>query len=289
MPAARVATDADGAVADVWRATGFGAGDNEDAVTDIRFPGQVFDAESGLHYNQQRYYDPEAGRYVTSDPIGLDGGMNTYAYAYGNPTGLYDPTGEVVPAVYVAGLALAWAITEVTLSIVDFVYFIKTVADPCATIGEKVVAGLGLVAGVALPGGGYGFAINQVAKKYDEAVVGAQKAAERLVQKSSPDFDWVDLTDFRSTHILNRHRNGAGIPDKTEFPSNWSREKTLHEISDVATDPMSRVGTARGGAEKFSGTRDGIDIDVVMYPPSSRHFGKISTAYPTNTPRNPRR
>jgi RHS repeat-associated protein len=59
-----------------------------------RFPGQVFDGESGKHYNYFRDYDPGIGRYSTSDPIGLDGGLNTFGYAKQRPTVLIDPSGE---------------------------------------------------------------------------------------------------------------------------------------------------------------------------------------------------
>jgi RHS repeat-associated protein len=58
----------------------------------IRFPGQWFDEESGLHYNRFRYYDPAAGRYISQDPIGIAGGLNPYAYAP-NPLSYADPFG----------------------------------------------------------------------------------------------------------------------------------------------------------------------------------------------------
>ncbi|SUG28050.1 Teneurin-2 Ten-2; Tenascin-M2; Ten-m2; Protein Odd Oz/ten-m homolog 2 [Salmonella enterica subsp. arizonae] len=58
----------------------------------LRFQGQYFDEESGLHYNRYRYYEPESGRYISADPIGLNGGINLYAYAP-NPLTWIDPLG----------------------------------------------------------------------------------------------------------------------------------------------------------------------------------------------------
>lgn len=61
---------------------------------DLRFPGQQYDAETGLHYNYYRDYEPSTGRYVQSDPIGLEGGLSTFAYVNSQPLKEVDPTGE---------------------------------------------------------------------------------------------------------------------------------------------------------------------------------------------------
>lgn len=80
----------------VWRWEGEAFGDVEahgPMEVNLRFPGQYFDAETGRHYNYFRDYDPAIGRYLTSDPIGLAGGLNTYAYVFNNPLRWVDPLG----------------------------------------------------------------------------------------------------------------------------------------------------------------------------------------------------
>jgi RHS repeat-associated protein len=69
----------------------------------FRFPGQYYDQETGLHYNYFRYYNPQTGRYITPDPIGLEGGINLFSYVQNNPVnfrdrvGLLDRVDEVFP------------------------------------------------------------------------------------------------------------------------------------------------------------------------------------------------
>jgi RHS repeat-associated protein len=72
----------------LWGTTAWTGG----AQTPLRFPGQYADAETGLHYNQHRYYDPAAGVYLTPDPLGLAAAPNPHSYV-ANPQILADPLG----------------------------------------------------------------------------------------------------------------------------------------------------------------------------------------------------
>ena len=65
---------------------------DEQVINNHRFQGQYYDAETSLHYNTFRYYDPELGRFISQDPIGLMGGINLYQYAP-NPVEWVDPLG----------------------------------------------------------------------------------------------------------------------------------------------------------------------------------------------------
>ena len=60
-------------------------------TNNLHGPGQYHDAETGLYYNLNRYYDPATGRYLSTDPI--EDGLNLYAYCFNNPDNLMDPEG----------------------------------------------------------------------------------------------------------------------------------------------------------------------------------------------------
>jgi len=97
----RAISDPQGVTVWRWEGEPFGVtladedpdGDGVKFVFNGRFSGQYYDDETGLYYNYHRYYDPATGRYITSDPIGLAGGLNTYIYVTENPLAFVDRVG----------------------------------------------------------------------------------------------------------------------------------------------------------------------------------------------------
>jgi RHS repeat-associated protein len=116
----RLATNSAGTTVWRWEGEAFGntvpsEDPDQDGTTttvNLRFPGQYYDQETGLHYNWNRYYDPKLGRYITSDPVGLRGGLNSYTYTGSNPLRWSDAKGLVLddwePSGSIDGDPLAW-------------------------------------------------------------------------------------------------------------------------------------------------------------------------------------
>jgi RHS repeat-associated protein len=90
----RFATNTGGTQVWAWTNDAFGTSTPAGSATvNLRMPGQYFDSESGLFYNWNRYYYPAIGRYISSDPIGIDGGLNTFNYANVSPVMFVDLEG----------------------------------------------------------------------------------------------------------------------------------------------------------------------------------------------------
>jgi RHS repeat-associated protein len=258
-----------------------------------KFTGKQRDYESGLDYFGARYLGGgnNLGRFMTPDPAGSDAAdlstpqtWNMYAYTRNNPTTFTDPNGLCTDNAtgQDTGHGWLWCAAH-ALGLVE-------------TQPEQVQDARNFFTKSEVFQNGQYIDPNKLSDKdilnafqtfnadwQRVANLGGNPAG--VLGASSPNF--VDLTDPQArTHILEGdqtgggHRPGTGLSGKSEFPSGWSDEKILNEVSDVATDPASRV-TTQGTDKVIEGTREGVDIRVVV------RNNRIVTAYPTNTPRNP--
>jgi len=235
------------------------------------YTGKPHDDVTGLTYFGGRNFDPELGRFVSIDPVAFTEAnamsFNRYLYVNNNPYKYVDPDGEFLN--FVVKFALDVAIN---------------VAVNYITTGEMNVGGALKESAMGILNPFPGKALGKLAmhaKKVDKVTPDPRVAAAANKH--------VDLSSAqRRKHILDSdatgggHRHGTGKPGKSEFPKDWSDDKIMHEISDVATDPKLKSKVLKGGRTATNGTRDGVDIRVIQ-----EKGGDIVSGYPTNLPRNP--
>ncbi len=262
--------------------------------------GERTDPETGLTYLHARYYDASLGRFLSPDWWDVsDPGVGTdrYGYSMGDPVNKSDPNGhsactdsggsksdcsearERAEEMKRRGEAQVRAAfrdddgdRDVAEALFQLFLGVAAIRTADATIAATSDDPMQIV----------------------EAAVGAATGAKisTVVKAGQTSGSSRSLVDTRgATHILSGdpnggggHRYGTGRSGKSEFPKNWSDDRILDEVSDVATDPAVRWSApdARGYING-TGVRGGIEIKVVV----DTRQGRIVTAYPVNTPRNP--
>ncbi len=123
----------------VWEAkySSFGEAEVEAVSTgtnNLRFPGQYFDQETGLHYNRLRYYDYQIGRYLRSDPLKFIEAIDLYTYVANNPLIFADPLGLELIQVNLPGLGNAYLDDSVSKIVNDWVSNINNDKECCVNV-----------------------------------------------------------------------------------------------------------------------------------------------------------
>jgi RHS repeat-associated protein len=178
------------------------------------YPGQYFDEETGLHYNWQRYYDPETGRYTKTDPVGFDGGdTNLYRYALNSPQNLFDQLGLKYAEAYgAAGVVVGGTAALAGSVVLD-----------AATFGVNILATPGEVAAAAAIGGAIGYTAGSIVdyvlnKNKQEPCPSAPPASKPSLDdmKNNPPThpEYNPPKNWNGAKVKNPNGAGSGWPDR---------------------------------------------------------------------------
>ena len=218
-------------------------------TNNLRFPGQYYDSETGLHYNWQRYFDPKRGQYTQVDPIGFSAGdENLYRYTFNNSLNSIDPDGQIVPLI-IAGVVVVWGAVEVGLSIWDLITTVQTWLDPCEKLSTKLTTTGLFFVGMVAPGGGYG----TIGKKGLNKLrtfrhYGYAKDAEKFKKG-------LDVKSH-ATHARGRPMKGTTAQEKLDLrhskpPDAYYKVKVGSETPMENRSPVPSKYGHKGGGEQY--------------------------------------
>ena len=236
----RLATDSAQAPAWQWFERPFGTGPPYGTATvNLRMPGQYFDAETGLHHNRFRTYDPNSGRYLEADPISLAGGLNPYAYVGNNPLAASDPDGLIL-----------WTVFNIFMSIHDIHDLFRMGMAEWAETGAlraTLREGAELAASQLIPGG---------------PVFRRLSKAGKLVEGAAAKFHRNSLSYVGETHVY-RIKGPAGSTYKigesarglnaqgASIRAEQQARSLTRETGDVYTTEIRRTFADKASAREY--------------------------------------
>jgi RHS repeat-associated protein len=252
--------------------------ETSEITNNLRFAGQYHDAETGLHYNLNRHYDPTTGRYLRTDPYGE--GLNLYAYVFNNPNSLIDPLGlcvyNKVSGWVHGGLAVIGLVPLLGIvpDLIDAgLYLLEAEYSDAALAGIAAIP----IAGYFGRGAQYGVKFVKWGSKYlPDAINFAKKANklgknlyQKIFEKFSPKtrIFWSGSSEARAAAESFAKANGGKTLEMT-LPGrilNKATTKRTYPFVNRLWDKASKnfAKGAKGSAEVFQSGKNGVRFDSV--------------------------
>lgn len=213
---------------------------------DLRFPGQVFDEESGLFQNGFRDYSAQLGRYVESDPIGLAGGLNTYGYVGQNPLTRIDPQGKDYIGESLSALAEA---PKGLISLAKDFY-----ADPLGTLADLGPVLLGAFPPAGLAAGGICEAGTTATTSYGTLTASETAEIQAIASKFNTQ---IDVIGSRAAGMGRNIDNpalpiGKGVGTRSDIDFRINGQVDI-DTRGALTDQLNQVGNGAGSVASSTG------------------------------------